>query len=80
MNRESRIADMVIHGWDPVRVQLGVGVGNRDLGIGFVSEAGDRWGGLDSRGVRRISVWLDATWDDIPDEILDRIEARLVAV
>lgn len=74
MNRESRIADMVIHGWEPVHAGPKYGIANRDLGIGFACV----WGGTDSRKIYKLVAWVEvATWDDITDEILDMIEARL---
>lgn len=78
MNRESRIADLVIHGWEPIRAGCWYGIGNRDLGPGFVLAVNTREGYQSYVDrVYNVIVWAEATWNDVTDEILDKIEAGL---
>lgn len=78
-DRETRIADLAIHGWEPVRevpsAETGYGIFNRALNVGF------RVVGLgtSNQKVRTVDInrLRPCEWDDVTDQVLDAIDERL---
>lgn len=80
MNREQRIADLAVHGWEPVKslnfLVPGNGIWNDQLNVGFRVVRKD-WGTFaEVRKVHRPDM-VSCEWDEVGDDVLDVIERRL---
>ena len=87
MPREQRIAHLEIHGWTAVRdsersLRRFTGIYNEALDVGFArspSRAGQQIIAL-SFGRNPVPMWVECSWNDVTDELLDAIDARLAEV
>lgn len=81
MTRDQRIADLVIHGWEPIYDSMGChGIGHPDLELGFAVLILDPKGQAKMWKVKRIGRWTTTEWDRITDFYLNVLEERLSAV
>jgi hypothetical protein len=86
VDRETRIADLEIHGWRPVKnTSTGrCGIYHEGVGVGFSVRNGSVL--TSDSGVKRIdrdhaaNSYVDCPWDEVTDWHLDRIDARLAEV
>jgi hypothetical protein len=83
LDRELRIADLAIRGWEPVRevpsAETGYGIYNRMIGVGV----GFRVAGLRTprQQVRAIDIHriVPCEWDEVQTEVLDVVIPLLQA-
>lgn len=82
MSPDAKVADLILHGWIPVRSADGWGLYNTHLGVGFCTRP---TGFIDSptnlevlSSVRKLYIHNgEIAWEDMPDEVFDHIVARL---
>lgn len=81
MDRQTRIADLAIHGWRPIQTEWGYGIANDTFRVAFgVQTKPWKADPLNQQAgcVRHANGdRTDCEWDKLTNEILDAIEARL---